>query len=85
MGEFKPTLLSEVPKGVEILGYHPKWVDADFNPKGIRAGFFQEDLEGDDVSYKFISAYWLDYQDTYLNDDMFIPEKWCPFPELNPQ
>ena len=47
------------PKGVEVIAYHHKWIDEDFNPNGQRVGFLSE--EG------FISAYWWDYQDTYMN------------------
>lgn len=35
------------------------WVDEDFNPKGIRIGFWNG---GDD----FKSAHWWDYQDCYI-------------------
>ena len=43
------------PFGVEIIAYHHKWVDEDFNPNGTRVGFLSD--EG------FISAFWWDYQD----------------------
>ena len=46
------------PKGVEVVAYHHKWKDKDFNPNGTRVGF----LNGDD---EFISSYWWDYQDCY--------------------
>ena len=28
------------PFGVEIIAYHHKWVDEDFNPNGTRVGFY---------------------------------------------
>lgn len=45
------------PFGVEVVAYHHKWVDEDFNPTGTRVGFL-----GDDG---FIPAFWWDYQDCY--------------------
>lgn len=27
-------------EGEEVLAYHPSWIDEDFNPKGIRIGFW---------------------------------------------
>lgn len=27
------------PTGVEVLAYNSKWINEDFNPKGIRVGF----------------------------------------------
>ena len=38
------------PFGVEVIAYHHKWVDEDFNPNGTRVGFL-----GDE---EFISAFW---------------------------
>lgn len=43
----------------EVLAYHPSWIDEDFNPRGIRIGFWNG---GDD----FRSAHWWDYQDCYV-------------------
>ena len=81
--EEKPTL------GVEVMAYHHKWVDEDFNPNGTRIGFLSDD--------GFISAYWWDEQDCYEtiskeiceSDEDFYenhidntePEFWCPMPE----
>ena len=47
------------PEGEEVLTYHPSWIDEDFNPRGIRIGFWNG---GDD----FKSAHWWDYQDCYI-------------------
>lgn len=47
--------------GVEVIGYHPGWVDEDFNPKGTRIGFFTDEGE-------FCCARWNDSQDTYITD-----------------
>lgn len=46
-------------EGEEVLAYHPSWIDEDFNPRGIRIGFWNG---GDD----FKSAHWWDYQDCYI-------------------
>ena len=83
----------EPPFGVEVIAYHHKWVDEDFNPNGTRVGF----LGGDG----FISAFWWDYQDCYetisklnceSNRDFYRshldntePEFWFPIPKfVNP-
>lgn len=50
----------------EVLAYHEKWIDPDFNPDGIRTGF----IGGDGA---FISAKWCDSGDTYENDEEFMP------------
>ncbi len=47
------------PPGVEVLAYHPDWIDEDFNPTGTRIGFQIEDED-------FTSAYWWNYQDCYM-------------------
>ena len=78
------------PFGVEVIAYHHKWIDEDFNPNGTRIGFLSD--EG------FTSAFWWDYQDCYetiskqhceSNKDFYAnhidniePEFWCPFPKL---
>ena len=81
------------PFGVEVIAYHHKWVDEDFNPNGTRVGFLGD--EG------FISAFWWDYQDCYetisklnceSNRDFYRshidntePEFWSPIPKfVNP-
>ena len=79
------------PFGVEVIAYHHKWVDEDFNPTGTRVGFL-----GDDG---FISAFWWDYQDCYetiskshceSNKDFYRshidntePEFWLPIPKFS--
>lgn len=47
------------PIGVEVVAFNHKWINRDFNPRGIRVGFQCDD--GD-----FISAYWWDYQNDYI-------------------
>lgn len=78
-------------EGIEVLAYNHEWIDEDFNPNGTRVGFVNGDGE-------FTSAYWWDYQDSYLtinksiceeNKDFYInhidntePEYWMPIPNL---
>ena len=81
------------PFGVEVIAYHHKWVDEDFNPNGTRIGFLSDD--------GFISAFWWDEQDCYetiskqhceSNKDFFKrhidntePEFWFSIPKfVNP-
>lgn len=79
------------PLGVEVIAFNHKWINEDFNPRGIRVGFRTED--GD-----FISAYWWDYQDDYIaiakwkceaspnfyenHLDNIEPEWWTPISEF---
>lgn len=76
------------PFGVEVIAYHHEWIDEDFNPNGTRIGFLSDD--------GFTSAFWWDYQDSYLtinksiceeNKDFYVnhidntePEFWMPIP-----
>lgn len=46
-------------EGEEVLAYHPSWIDEDFNPRGIRIGFWNGGAD-------FKSAHWWDYQDCYI-------------------
>lgn len=78
------------PFGVEVIAYHHKWVDEDFNPNGTRIGFLSDD--------GFISAFWWDEQDCYetiskshceSNKDFYKnhidntePEFWFPIPKF---
>lgn len=78
------------PEGIEVIAFHHKWIDEDFNPNGTRIGF----LNGND---EFTSAYWWDYQDCYEtinksncedNEDFYRnhidntePEYWCYLPK----
>lgn len=49
----------------EVVAFHPDWIDLDFNPNGIRIGFFTDAV--------FISARWNDSQDSYIADDSVVP------------
>ena len=44
--------------GVEVILHNPKWINEDYNPKGVRIGFF-DDVMG------WVSAYWCSYHDCY--------------------
>ena len=77
--------------GVEVIAYHHKWVDEDFNPNGTRIGFLSND--------GFTSAFWWDYQDCYKtiskqhcesNKDFYAnhidntePEFWLLIPKFS--
>lgn len=50
------------PVGVEVLFQNDKWIDLDYNPKGIRIGFL--DGTGD-----YYSAYWCTLHDEYHTRD----------------
>ena len=79
------------PFGVEVIAYHHKWIDEDFNPNGTRIGFLLDD--------GFVSAFWRDEQDCYetiskqhceSNKDFYAnhidntePEFWCPMPKFS--
>lgn len=79
------------PEGIEVIAFHHKWIDEDFNPNGTRVGF----LNG---NHEFTSAFWWDYQDCYetinrtnceQHRDFFRshldntePEYWCPIPNI---
>ena len=78
------------PEGEEVIAFHHKWIDKDFNPNGTRIGFLNGNNE-------FTSAYWWDYQDCYetinksnceANEDFYRshidntePEYWCYIPK----
>lgn len=47
------------PIGIEVIAFHHKWINEDFNPTGQRVGFYMS--SGD-----FTSAYWWDIQDDYI-------------------
>lgn len=84
----EPTL---PPVGVEVIAFNHKWINEDFNPKGTRVGF--RTSNGD-----FISAYWWDYQDSYITiadwicrdnpefseelANSIIPEYWIEIPDI---
>lgn len=63
--------LRELPDiGVEVLGFHPSWIDEDYNPDGIRV-CFRDDLD-------WYCARWNNSHDYYVTDesDLAMPEKW---------
>lgn len=52
--------------GVPVLGYHPEWVNEDFNPTGVCECWIDEDGE-------WTSAQWDNDQDSYHTHSAF----WC--------
>jgi len=71
MSDFFETKKSTPPNGCTYIGYHPDWIDPDYNKRGTRECF----LGGAGT----ISAQWNDYQDTYQNCEQ-EPESWCYYP-----
>jgi len=67
------------PLGIEVIAYNESWIDEDYNPKGIRAGFqnLSEDEDGE-----FISARWNNEQDYYMTIEDEKPTHWMPMPEF---
>lgn len=59
------------PLGIEVIAQSEHWVDEDFNPKGVRIGFQNEDNDG-----PFITAKWNNYQDFYDTIESSKPTKW---------
>ncbi|MGI9582624.1 hypothetical protein ACR1PO_15620 [Chryseobacterium sp. RRHN12] len=45
-------------EGFEVICFNEKWIDEDFNPKGVRIGF----LNGNE----WTTAHYWNYQDTYV-------------------
>jgi len=56
---------------MEVIGYSPAWIHPDFNPKGTRVGFRNDDNT-------FTCARWNDEQDEYIADSSDIPLFWKP-------
>jgi hypothetical protein len=55
-------------QGIEVLFFNERWIDDDFNPKGIRIGFI------DDVS-GYVTAKWCNYHDEYHTRDSAEDDK----------
>ena len=62
------------PIGVEVMAHSKSWIHEDYNKKGIRVGFLNEDENGE-----FISAKWDNSGDTYENCEEENPEVWWYF------
>lgn len=77
MNNFKKINENNKPEcGVEVIGFSPNWIDEDFNPNGTRACF----LLDDDT---WISARWLDYHDSYIQDNKTYPTHYMDIPKTN--
>lgn len=63
------------PQGRQVIGYHPCWIDNDFNPRGIRECF----RTGDGTEW--INATWVDHQDCY-REGYEAPIMWHDYPKL---
>jgi hypothetical protein len=62
------------PVGVEVMAHSKSWIHEDYNKKGIRVGFLNEDENGE-----FISAKWDNSGDTYENCEEDKPDVWWYF------
>lgn len=62
------------PIGVEVMAHSKAWINEDYNPKGVRVGFLNEDDNGE-----FISAKWDNSGDTYENCEEEKPDVWWYF------
>lgn len=63
-----------VPICVEVIGFSERWIDEDFNPNGTRVCFKHDDGT-------WTSAKWIDYLDTYSNDEEIFPTHYILIPE----
>ena len=50
------------PNGIPLVCYHPDWIDEDFNPNGVREGFYNLNGEPDD----WTTAKWNNCSDRYM-------------------
>lgn len=68
------TSITPPEQGVEVVGFHPDWINEDFNPNGTRACF----LDGDETWY---SARWCNYHDSFESENTEkAPIYWFPMP-----
>jgi len=58
------------PHGIPVLAWHPDWVHEDFNPTGVREGFWC------DEGY-FMSCGWDSCNDVFTTEDDIIPYFWA--------
>lgn len=63
------------PIDKEVIAKSAKWIDEDFNPRGIRVGFMTD--------HGFISAKWVDYHNCYIekrseDNTNEMPTHWRP-------
>ncbi|MEO0793508.1 MAG: hypothetical protein AAFX93_00010 [Verrucomicrobiota bacterium] len=65
---WRDALVDPPENGEPVLGYHPDWVDGDFNRQGIRECFL-----GDD---HWVTSYWVDSADSYITREDLVPQKW---------
>jgi hypothetical protein len=63
--------VTKPPIGVEVLAQSGNWINEDYNIRGIRIGFQNEDENG-----PFVSAKWDNYGDIYKDCEEYKPTKW---------
>lgn len=73
MVEWKPVPPEGTPTGEPYLLWREDWMCEDFNPTGVRDGWFQEGEPGE--AY-FGVARFCSCHDTYENLQLFDPAEW---------
>jgi hypothetical protein len=63
--------VTKPPIGVEVLAQSGNWINEDYNIRGIRIGFQNEDENG-----PFVSAKWDNSGDIYEDCEEYKPTKW---------
>lgn len=63
--------LIKPPIGVEVLAQSDEWISEDYNKKGIRLGFQNENDNGD-----FVNAKWNNSSDEYETIEDSKPTRW---------
>jgi hypothetical protein len=58
-------------RGVEVIAFHPDWIDKDSNIKGVRIGYM--DYQG-----KFVSVKWINH---YKEDETIVPTHYMNTPD----
>jgi hypothetical protein len=76
--EWHSVLKDDMPEeGVDVIGYNEKWVDDDFNPKGIRMCILMDegDLIMDPLPGEWLSAKWCPGRDNFVGSST-APTHW---------
>jgi hypothetical protein len=66
--------LPDPEDGGDFLLFNEKWIDEDFNPKGVRIGFYNPDVS--DTGWT--SARWSPSHDEYITKNDDAPTHWRP-------
>lgn len=60
-------------EGEEVLAYHPSWIDEDFNPRGIRIGFWNggDDFKSAEFLRNVAADIWVEYTEPEQRGRLF--------------